>query len=169
MKQIIALAILFIATTAAAQQGPTYSALLDHLAGRWVMTGTIRNEAVTHDVTAEWVLEHRYLRVHEVSREKNKDGSRRYEAMIFIAWNEPTKQYSCVWLDVYGGLTAESIGVAAATDSSLPFIFKDAKGEVSFTNDFAYDAKTDTWQWFLDNVKNGLHVPFGRVKLRRTR
>ena len=49
----------------------------------------------------------------------------------------------------------------------IPFIFKDEHGEVEFNNDFIYDAKTDTWQWIMDNVDKGVIKPFGRVKLVR--
>ncbi|HLK31482.1 MAG TPA: hypothetical protein VKT29_00250 [Terriglobales bacterium] len=90
-------------TAAIAQQPPVNSLLLDHLAGNWVLRGTIAKRQTVHDVQAEWVLGHRYLRIHEVSREKNSKGQAQYEAMIFIARNEtPKPHYACVWLDVYG-------------------------------------------------------------------
>ena len=50
---------------------------------------------------------------------------------------------------------------------SLPFVFKDAHGEVSFRNTFVYDPANRTWAWVLDNVGKGVAQPFGRVKLRR--
>ena len=56
---------------ARAQQPAFQDALLDRLAGRWVLTGTIAGKPTTHDVVAEWVMEDQYLRIHEVSRELN--------------------------------------------------------------------------------------------------
>jgi hypothetical protein len=135
------------ATLAFDQQPRLNSLLLGHLAGKWVMRGTIGGKETIRDVNAEWVLEHHYLAIHEVSRENNGKGEPQYDATIYIAWNETTKDYACVWLDAYGGLNATSIGVASPKENELPFVFKDEKGEVSFKNDFAYDAKTSTWEW----------------------
>ena len=165
MMRLVLVAAVFSALIAAAQQAPIDSPLLDHLAGKWVMQGTVGKQATKHDFDAEWVLQHHYLRFHEVSREKNDKGQPQYEATVFIAWNEKTRQYACVWLDVYGGATSESIGLAAAKENELPFVFTDEHGETSFTNTFAYDPKTNTWDNRLDNVVKGVAKPFARFKL----
>jgi len=167
MKQLALLATLFAALTATAQQAPVNSPLLDHLAGKWLLQGTVGKQAVIHDFDAEWVLQHYYLRFNEVSREKNPKRDPQYEATVFIAWNEKTKQYACVWLDVYGGATAESIGRATPKENELDFVFTDERGETSFTNTFIYDPKTDTWENRLDNVVKGEAKPFARFKLTR--
>ncbi len=167
MKKALLSLVLWTATMAFAQQGPLQSPLLDHLEGQWVLQGTIARKEVTHDVEANWDIQHRYLHIHEISREKNDSGQPQYEATIYVGWNETTTQYACVWLDVYGGLTTESIGVATSKENEIPFIFKNARGDVSFSNVFAYDPKADTWEWRMDNVENGVHKPFGRVKLKR--
>src|SRR5690348_5743410 len=104
MKRLVLLTTMFAAVTVMAQQGPVNSPLLDHLAGKWVMQGTVGSQPVTHDLDAEWALQHRYLRFHEVSRGKNDKGEPQYEATVFVAWNEKSKQYACVWLDVYGSV-----------------------------------------------------------------
>jgi len=156
------------ASVGVAQQPPVKSPLLDRLAGKWVLQGTIAGQATTHDVDAEWVIDHHYLRLHEVSREKNAKGQPQYEATIYIAWNEPTKQYAAVWLDDYGGLLPSSVGLADPKENEFPFIFKDDKGAVSFSNDFVYDVAADTWEWRMDNVVNGAAKPFGRVRLKRS-
>src|SRR5271166_3315423 len=140
------------ALTAMAQQAPINSPLLDHLSGKWVLQGTVGKQPVTHDFDAEWVLQNHYLRFLEVSREKNDKGKPQYEAMVSVGWNEKTKQYACVWLDVYGGLNVESIGVATPKENELAFVFRDEHGETTFTNTFIYDPKTNTWKDLLDNV-----------------
>src|SRR5271167_1924126 len=165
MKKLALLATLFAALTAPAQQAPVNSPLLDHLAGKWLLQGTVGKQAVTHDFDAEWVLQHYYLRFNEVSREKNDKHDPQYEATVFIGWNEKTRQYACVWLDVYGGLTTESIGRAKPKEDQLAFVFTDEHGETSFTNTFIYDPKTNTWENQLDNVVKGVAKPFARFKL----
>ena len=162
-----ALILFLTAAAASAQQPPVQSALMDHLTGHWVLEGTLAKKQTVHDVTAEWVLGHHYVRVHEISREKKPDGTPQYEAMIFVAWNEEPKRYSCGWLDVFGGLTTASVAFAPPSQSELAFVFKDEKGNVWFTNTWVYDAKSDTWEWTLDNVKDGKHTTFGHVTLKR--
>jgi hypothetical protein len=165
MRRLLLLLILCFANVAFAQQPPVNSPLLDHLAGKWLLQGTIAGQNITHDVNAEWVLDHHYLAIQEVSREKNSKGEPQYQATIYIAWNEPTKEYACVWLDVYGGLATESIGVASPNENDLLFVFKNEKSEVTFKNDFVYDPKSKTWEWRMDNIANGIAKPFARVKL----
>ena len=104
-----------------------------------------RRTAGTHDIDAEWVFSHHYLRLHEISWEKNDKGDPQYGAMIFIAGREQTKQIACVWLDVFGGSGASSIGVADPKKNGIPFVFKDDSGATVFANDFVYDPKTDAW------------------------
>jgi hypothetical protein len=165
MKQLLVVAMIFASLIAVAQQPPVNSPLLDHLAGKWVMQGTVGKQAETHDFDAEWVLQHHYLRFHEVSRDKNDKGEPQYDANVFIGWNEKTKQYACVWLDVYGGLTSESIGVATPKENELAFVFTDEHGDTSFTNTFIYDPKTNTWDNQLDNEVKGKAKPFARFHL----
>jgi hypothetical protein len=161
-------AVLFAAVSLQAQQPPVNSPVLDHLAGKWQLQGTVGKQAVTHDFDAEWVLQHHYLRFHEVSRDKNEKGEPQYEATVYIGWNEKIKQYACVWLDVYGGLTVESIGVAAPKENELAFVFKNEQGETSFTNTFTYDPKTNTWDNRLDNIVKGEAKPFARFSLKKS-
>jgi len=97
IRKLISL-VLSLTPFAVAQQPPLNSPLLDHLGGKWVLEGMIAGKHVTHDVDADWVLDHHYLRVHETSREKTDKEKPQYEAVIFIGWNEEPKQYACVWL-----------------------------------------------------------------------
>jgi hypothetical protein len=165
MKQLVLLATMFATLTVVAQQPPVNSTLLDHFAGKWMLQGTVGKQPTTHDLDAKWVLQHQYLRFREVSRQKNDKGEPQYEATVFIGWNEKTKQYACVWLDVYGGLATESIGVATPKENELAFVFTDERGETTFTNTFIYDPKTNTWEDRLDNIVKGEAKPFARFKL----
>jgi hypothetical protein len=167
MKQLVLVMMIFASLVAMAQQPPVSSPLLDHLAGKWRMQGTVGKQPATHDLDAEWVLQHHYLRFHETSREKNDKGEPQYDATVFIGWNEKAKLYACVWLDVYGGLTQESIGLATPKENELAFVFTDEHGETSFTNTFLYDPKTNTWENRLDNVVKGEAKPFARFNVTR--
>jgi hypothetical protein len=108
------------------------------------------------------------LRFHEVSREKNAQGSAEYEAIVFIGWDQPTGQYSCLWLDNTGGggLTGQAIGHAKRESDKIAFLFKGADGSLFHTT-FAYDKSSDSWQWTMDGEEHGKLQPFARVKFAR--
>ena len=143
--------------------------LLDRLAGRWVLRGNIHGQETTQDIDAQWVLGHNYLRISETSREKDAKGQAEYEAIVFIGWDQPSEQYTCLWLDSTGGggLAAESFGHAKRKGDELPFIFRDSDGSVGIATTFSYDKGNDAWAWAIDNVQDGKATPFARVKLTR--
>lgn len=142
---------------------------LSRLVGHWVLEGRIAGRDTTHDVDAEWVLNHLYVRLHEVSREKEPNGQAAYEAIVYVTRDPAPGQYAVLWLDstASGGFAPEGIGQAKPEGESLPFVFRDAHGEVSFKNTFAWDPASGSWAWIMDNVDKGVAKPFGRVKLRR--
>ena len=142
-------------------------ALLDRLAGNWVLSGKLAGRETTHDISADWALNRGYLRIHEISREKAPSGAAFYEAIIFISYNAKTDDYTCLWLDSTSneGLVTEGFGHAKRSENSLPFVFRDANGQVSFENTFMYDPALNSWKWIMDNVEMGKRKPFGRVTL----
>ena len=155
-------------------QQPTFrDALLDRFAGRWVLTGTIAGKPAMHDVTADWVLGHQYLRVHEVARERGADGQPAYQADVYVGWDPKARTYTCVWLDnTPGGVDAQSLGRAAgggAGGDSVTFLFRYDDGSRMHTT-FAYDRRADAWAWRLDAEPAGtpeVRQPFARVTLIR--
>lgn len=167
LTRLLLIGILFVPATVSAQRPPVTSPLLDRLVGRWVLQGPIAGRPATHDVTGEWVANHQYLRLHEVSRDKTADGSPDYDAFIHIGWDPDKKTYSIIFLDNFWGIEPDAIGAAVAKPNELPFLWKDQEGAVHFSNEFKYDPKTDSWQWVMNNVVNGTYKPFGTVKLTR--
>ena len=167
MKRVFGLIIMVLSATAFPVETHVSDPLLDHLIGRWVLSGTIAGKKTTHDVSVEWVLKHGYARVHEISREKDPTGAPAYEAIVFISVDSNSGEYTCLWLDSTGswGLTAEAFGRAKPKTNSIPFVFKNPDGSVSFENTFSYDPAANTWAWIMDNVEDGKHKPFGRVTL----
>ena len=170
MKTImkIILLVIFVSLPMSAQQTTFQDSLLDHMAGKWVLKGTIDGKETTHDVIAEWVLGHQYLQFHEISLEKNANGEAEYEAIVYIGWDQPSSRYACLWLDVTGGggLSAQAIGNAKRSVDKLAFLFKGSDSSIFHTT-FAYTRSTDTWQWQMDNEVKGKLQPFARVKLTR--
>ncbi len=159
------LSVLASAMVVAGPQPTLSDELLDRLVGTWVLEGTIGGKATTHDVTAEWVLNHQFVRVHEVSREKDEKGQPAYEAMVFLGRDESTKEHVAIWIDIWGGASDATIGRGHRNGDEIPFLFEDAKSR--FHNVFAYARATDTWTWKMDSEEKGKLVPFARLVLKR--
>lgn len=166
-RVLLAGLLLGTASAAHAQQPTLRDSLLDRFAGNWVLHGTIQGAPVTHDVSAEWVLAHQYVRMHETSRERDSTGAPEYEATVYIGWDPAAKQYVCIWLDVFGGISAQSVGRATPAGDRIAFVFGNAQGQPGFQTTFIYDRATDRWSWEMDNIENGRPSPFARVALTR--
>jgi hypothetical protein len=163
----VATAVALGATPLAAQQPTFRDSLLDRFVGRWVLRGTIDGAATTHDVAAEWVLGHQYVRVHEVAREKDGKGEPAYQADVYIGWDPAAQQYVCIWLDTFGGITSQSIGRATRAANDIPFVFTELDGGGTFHTTFAYLPETDSWIWRMDAVRKSATTLFARVALTR--
>ena len=159
-------ALFALPTAAAAQQKTFQDPLLDRMQGHWVMEGTIAHKPVVHDVTAAWVLQHQYLKIDEVARERNADGRPAYEATIYIGWVEATHRYACVWLDVFGSITNESLGSAVPAPDAIPFVFNNHDGTVIHTT-MRWNQADGRWGWTIDQGQEGKLSNFARLTLRR--
>jgi Protein of unknown function (DUF1579) len=162
---LLALAVPAIPASAQPIQDP----LLENLIGEWVLEGTIGGEQTTHDVAFEWVLQHQYVQMHEIAREKDAAGRPAYEALVTIGWDEPSQRYACLWLDSTGGggLVPEGLGYAAPSGDSIPFQFRFPDGS-PFHTTFVYHRGSDTWEWQMDGEnEDGTLQPFARVTLSR--
>jgi hypothetical protein len=157
-----------VSFSASAQQPPFQDPLLDHMIGKWVLRGTIGGSETTHDIDAQWVLDHQYVRLHEVSREKNAEGRAAYEAIVFIGWDKSSSRYACLWLDSTGGggISARAIAYAKRNGDEIAFLFNGGDGSIFHTT-FVYDKGSDTWQWLMDGEEGGKLEPFARVELTR--
>lgn len=153
-----------------AQQVAVHDSLLDLMVGRWVLRGTIEGQQTTHDVDANWVLGHAYLRLHEVSRQRASDGSPAYEAMVVVGLDPKAPGYACFWLDNTSsrGLNGQAIGHAdPAAGDSIAFLFRGVEGSVFHTT-FRYDRPNDRWTWAMDGeAPGGARQTFARLTLSR--
>lgn len=148
---------------------PKTVSILDKLEGEWVMTGTVANEEVTHDVYIDRILKRQYIRIHELSREKDADGEPAYEAWIHIAWDKEKAEYVVMWLDntATTNFAPEGVGHGKPDGDQIPFVWKSADGS-GIQNTFKYDRASETWTWEIDNLDNsGKASSFARLTLKR--
>ena len=164
----LAVLLLLFSIPAEAEEHGFQDALLDKFVGEWVMRGTIAGDECTHDIVAEWVLEHYYLRFHEISRGVDSTGTPLYEAIVFIDWDDPSSRYACLWLDSTGGggIASQVLGYAKRDGDSLPFVFDLGGGGVIHTT-FMYRRETDAWEWTIDTGKGEKLSRFAEVVLTR--
>jgi len=169
MKTFLNLILLFVLispVTVKSQQVSQPDSLLNKLAGKWVLTGTIEGQKTIHDIDAKRVLNGQYVQIKEVSREKDEKGNPLYDAVIYICWQEAKKQYFCLWLDNTSneGISNQVIGRAKQNGDKIEMVFKFSDAN-QFHTTFIYDRETDTWQWLMDGEENGKLQPFARVRL----
>jgi len=142
--------------------------LFDRLIGTWVLRGTIARQQTTHDITFEWMLGRSYVRMHEVSREREPDGKPSYEAIVLFGRDPKTGEYGCLWLDNTGTSAFDPAGTGHGfvAGDSIPFLFNYSATD-RFHTTFVYSKANDTWQWHMDNDSSGVRRPFARVTLTR--
>lgn len=166
----IAFLMLPLCSASAFQDAGAPTALMDHLAGRWTMTGTLGGKPTIHDVEAVWMLKHEYIQFHEVSRERGAGGGPAYEALVYLSWHVKTSEFMCLWLDntAGGGLSPDGIARAKPSGFRIPLVFTLSPKESLHTT-FAYNPAADTWRLTIDSVTGGKTDRFGDVHLNRRR
>jgi len=159
---------LLLSLSVSAQPAALQDPLLDRMVGKWVLEGTIAGRNTTHDMVSEWVLGHQYLRMQEVSRERDARNQPAYEAIIFIGWDPQSSEYHCLWLDNTGpwDFTSQAIGRAKRSGDTITFRFGSNDGS-SVKTTFSYNRNSDAWQWSIDNETGGKSQAFARVRLTR--
>lgn len=179
MKTAVLVLSLFQVAALQQSDGDVATALMDHLVGRWTMTGTLGGKRTTHDADARWVLNREYVEFHEVSREHRADGTPAYEAILILGWHAKTSEFMCLFLDntVGGGLSPEGIARGKRSGNAISVVFACRSGECppglseheSLHTTFDYQLSNDTWRLTIDDIKDGKTDRFGDMTLARNR
>ncbi len=126
---------------------PLHDELLDHLQGRWKVSGTIRGQPRQMDLTAEWVLNHQFLLVHEKDA-GSTEGKPAYEAHIYIGYDNTSDRYVVHWIDIFGGRISETLGYGSRDGNSIRFNFEYPDGP--FHNTFTWMPQENAWHFVLE-------------------
>jgi hypothetical protein len=167
MRAILAALVLLATIPAAAQEpadGPNRifrDAFIDNLVGEWRLMRQIRGREVENTVSADWVLNHQFLRIHM----KDVADPPTYEALVYIGYQHADQRYVVHWLDVYGGKFS-AIGYGKRVGDTIPFVFQYDDGP--FYNTFKWDARTESWTLTMEATgKDGKRELFAVDTLRR--
>lgn len=170
---LLILALLALTLSAAAQEqtpppdGPQHTFqddLLDKMAGRWKLTGTIRGQNAEHIVDAQWTLNHQFLQVHEKDTSAPKGTAPAYEANVMIGYDNASERYVAHWMDVFGGRFSETLGYGTRSGDQIEFVFEYPDGP--FRTTFRWLPGKKQWQWQM-RTKNssGKWVDFANMTL----
>lgn len=86
-----------------ASDGRFHDELLNHLIGKWNVTGTVHGVQFSAvDLEASWVMNHQYVRVYEKSREVVPWLGIPFEREFFIGYNHSSKRYVIHEVSVFG-------------------------------------------------------------------
>ncbi len=126
---------------------PLHDELLDRLQGQWKVTGSIRGAPREMEITAEWVLNHQFLRVIEKDATATPE-KLAYEAHIYIGYDNTSDRYVIHWLDIFGGRFSETLAYGLRDGNSIKFNFEYPDGP--FHNTFFWNPQENSWRFLLE-------------------
>jgi hypothetical protein len=88
--------------------------LVDHLAGIWKVEGQVMGREAHHEVHAEWVLNHQFLRLHEKTTADAPKSEHPYEAFWFFSYDQVSERYVLHLMDIFGARYSETLATEAA-------------------------------------------------------
>lgn len=140
--------------------------LVDQLAGKWKLEGTVMGKAAHHEVTADWVLNTQFLRLHEKTSPTAPKGEQPYEAYWFLGYDSVSERYVLHLMDVFGARSSETLGYGVRDGDEIRFTFEYPDGP--FHTVFEWQPESGSWRWTMEQKnKAGKWAPFADLKLTR--
>jgi hypothetical protein len=138
--------------------------LVDHMAGTWKTDGQIMGRDAHHEVQAEWVLNHQFLRIHEKTDVGAPASEQRYEAVWYLGYDPVSDRYVLHLLDGFGARYSETLGYGTRDGNAILFVFEYPDGP--FHTTFRWSPEKESWQWLMEQKdKNGKWTNFSDLKL----
>ena len=138
--------------------------LLDHLPGTWKVEGKILGRDAHHEVNAEWLLNHQFVRILEKTTADAPASESRYDAVWFLGYDAVSERYVMHLLDIFGGRFSETLGYGTRNGNEIRFVFEYPDGP--FHTTFRWSPESATWQWFLEQKdKDGKWTTFADLRL----
>jgi hypothetical protein len=75
--------------------------LIEHMSGTWKMRGQVMGRDAHHELQADWVLNHLFLRIHESTSADAPGSEKRYEAIWFLGHDSVSEKYVLHLFDAF--------------------------------------------------------------------
>lgn len=164
------IAVLLVALSPAplAAQTPTpwHDDLVDQMTGSWKLGGQVMGREAHHDVQAEWVLNHQFVRIHEMTSASAPAEEHKYEATWFLGYDSVSERYVLHLFDMFGARFSETLGYGIRDGDAIRFVFEYPDGP--FHTTFRWSREKDSWEWVMEQKnKDGKWTNFADLKLTR--
>lgn len=149
-----------------AAQGPPEwrDNLVDRMAGTWKLEGQVMGREAHHEVHADWVLNHQFLRIEEKTAAGVPGTERPYAAFWFLGYDSVSERYVLHLMDVFGARYSETLGYGTREGNQIRFVFEYSDGP--FHTIYRWNSEKDTWEWLMEQKdKNGKWASFADLKL----
>lgn len=138
--------------------------LVNHLVGSWKIEGAVMGMSAHHDVEADWVLNHQFLRITEKTSADAPAGESKYDAVWYLGWDGVSERYVLHLMDTFGGRFSETLGYGTRDGNQIKFVFEYPDGP--FHNTYRWNPAEKSWQWLLEQKdKDGKWTPFADLRL----
>jgi len=139
--------------------------LLDRLAGKWRLTGTMMGRELLQECSGDWVLHHKFLRLDCRETRNPPLLGVRYESTMYIGCSSATQRYVVNLVDVFGA--GDSLGFGRRSGDAIRFEWDLPDG--AFENTFTWNAASDTWTSGLrQKDRSGTWKLWGEKTLQRS-
>jgi hypothetical protein len=127
--------------------------LLDHLVGKWRVTGTAFGKPTKETLEAEWVIDHQYLHIHEKSEQNIPEIDGPFETEFFIGFNRNSKRYVVHEMNVCGTAMCEGFYYATRTGNEIK-IEKTSNSLPASIQRFVWEPSSASWHIELRLVRD---------------
>jgi hypothetical protein len=146
---------------AAAEKSPDEE-YLDALQGRWVMAGTLAGKPVRYFAEGQRVLGGAFMQLHMI----DAGSPPRYEADVFVGYDQKANDYIAHWLDRFGAAGARVVARGERQGQQLVLIFPYADG--AFRDTFIWQPVPKSWSLLLESQRpDGAWSTFATYTLTR--
>ena len=160
------LSVLFMLPMRAQAPADWADGLVKNLAGFWKLEGNVMGNNAHHDVRAEWVFNHQFLRIEEKTSPNAPATERRYDAIWYLGYDQISERYVLHLMDTFGARFSETLGYGIRDGNQIKFVFEYPDGP--FHTTYRWNAEEKSWQWLMEQKnKDGKWVPFSDLRLKK--
>jgi len=165
MRVARVVSVLLLTATLCAQPAAPQVDPLNKMIGDWSVEGDVRGKPVHHIISAEWILDRQFVRLHEKTDDGAPPSESRYDAYWFIGYDAVSERYVAHLFDIFGQRFSETLGYGTRFRDEIRFVYEYPDGP--FHTTYRWLEKDGTWEWILEQKEKDTWAPFAHFKLTR--